>query len=509
MSTQTSDNSKRIAQNTIYMYIRMSITMLVQLYTSRVVLGNLGIEDYGIYNVVGSFIVAFTFISGPLGTATQRFMNFELGKKEKGRVNLIFNMSLYVYAVITLLLFLIIEIVGEWFLYNKMQMPDDRMGAAQWAFHMSAVTLVFSLLKTPFESIIVTHERMSYYAYISVIEVLLKLLNAVSLAYFTYDKLKLYALNQFVITVIVFCALLMFCRKNFTQQIRMRKVWNKEIFFNMLSFSGWSLFGSVASMSANQGLNILLNIFYGVVVNAAMGIANQVNAAVNQFVTNFQIAFRPQIVKCYAAGEIQQLKKLIMNTSKYSYLLLFGLVCPLCFNMDYILKLWLKNPPEWAAQFTIFMLIYALLETLSAPMWMTVQATGKIRNYQLIISCLILLNIILSYIFLKMGFSPIVVLIIKCCLDITYLITRILFMRFKVQFSIKLYIKEVFVRISLITIFCFIAMFFISELLEQGWGKLAVLWGSFIIIYSLLVYTIGINARERDIIVHVVKKNLF
>lgn len=506
--SQTSDNNKRIAQNTIYMYIRMGITMLVQLYTSRVVLANLGIEDYGIYNVVGSFIVAFTFIRGPLGTATQRFMNFELGKKEKGRVNLIFNMSLYVYAVITLLLFLIIEIVGEWFLYNKMQMPDDRMGAAQWAFHMSAVTLVFSLLKTPFESIIVAHERMSYYAYISVIEVLLKLLNAVSLTYFTYDKLKLYALNQFVITVIVFCALLMFCRKNFTQQIRMRKVWNKEIFFNMLSFSGWSLFGSVASMSANQGLNILLNIFNGVVVNAAMGIANQVNAAVNQFVTNFQIAFRPQIVKCYAAGEIQQLKKLIMNTSKYSYLLLFGLVCPLFFNMDYILKLWLKNPPEWAAQFTIFMLIYALLETLSAPMWMTVQATGKIRNYQLVISGLIFLNIAISYIFLKAGYSPPTVLIIKCFLDVFCLSTRLYFMHRMIQFPIWQYTKDVLSCISGITIICIVLIIILNRLIPDELSKLFIGTSVFLLFYVCFVYYIALKRNERKRITVYIKNKL-
>lgn len=508
MSDQPSQNNKRIAKNTLYMYFRMGITMLVQLYTSRVVLENLGIENYGIYNIVGAFIVAFTFISGPLGTATQRFINFELGKKENNRVNLVFNISLYAYAVLALILFLIIEFAGEWFLYNKMQLPEGRLDAAQWAFQLSVVALMFSLVKTPFESMIVAHERMVYYAYISIAEVLLKLLNAASLAYFTYDKLKLYALNQFTITLIIFCALLVFCHKNFLRQVQIRRVWDKKMFLNMLNFSGWSLFGSVASMSANQGLNILLNMFYGVVVNAAMGIATQVSAAVNQFVTNFQIAFRPQIVKYYAAGEIQQLNKLIMNSSKYSYLLLFGLVCPLCLNIDYILKLWLKNPPEWADEFTIFMLIYALLETLSAPMWMTVQATGKIRNYQLIISSLIFLNIILSYIFLKLGFSPVIVLIIKCWLDMAYLITRLLFMRTKVRLSIRSFIKEVMLKISIITAICLVCMLFSARLFEQGWLKLLISSIEFIVLYGVLVYSIGLSLNERNMLRIIIRNKI-
>lgn len=490
------------------MYIRMGITMLVQLYTSRVVLANLGIEDYGIYNVVGSFIVAFTFISGPLGTATQRFLNFELGRKDNSRVNLVFNLSLYIYVVLGILLFIIIECAGEWFLYNKMQLPAERLAATQWAFQFSVMALMFSLIKTPFESMIVAYERMSYYAYVSITEVVLKLLNAASLAYFTCDKLKLYAVNQLVITIIIFGTLQWFCRRNFFQQVRIRKVWDKKLFFNMLNFSGWSLFGSVASMSANQGLNILLNMFFGVVVNAAMGIATQVNAAVNQFVSNFQIAFRPQIVKYYAAGEIGPLRRLITYTSKYSYILLLGLVCPIVMNIDFILMLWLKTPPEYTSEFTIFMLTYALLETLSAPMWMTVQATGQIRNYQLVISALISMNIVISYIFLKMGYPPSVVLVIKCFMDLLYLVARLWFMHAKIQFSIRRYAREVLSRLCCITFVCMAVVMALHHLIPSEMLRFTLGSVVFLLFYAVLVYSVALKSNERKKIIGFARSKL-
>jgi O-antigen/teichoic acid export membrane protein len=265
----------------------------------------------------------------------------------------------------------------------------------------------------------------------------------------------------------------------------------------MMDFSGWSLFGSVASMSANQGLNILLNLFFGVVVNAAMGIANQVNSAVVQFVSSFQTAFRPQIVKYYAQNNIEELRRLILNTSKYSYLLLFAIACPVCFNMDFLLRVWLKNPPEYAAEFAIMMLIYALLETLSAPMWMTVQATGKIKKYQLAISCVISLNIVLSYIFLKMGFGPVTVLAIKCCLDIVYLIVRLMFMKVKIDFSINQFMKITMLPIFIVSALCVAVVYFVSQMIEMGLLRLIVTTGVFGVVYVVSIVFVALNRTER------------
>ena len=462
-------NDKRILKNTVYLYIRMAVSMLVQLYTSRIILLNLGVIDFGVYIVVATFIIAFTYISSPLGTATQRFLNFELGKKDFGNVELVFNITIYIYLILGILFFVVIEVAGVWFLNHKLQIPSDRIDAANFVFHMSTIAVIFNLLKTPFESLIIAHERMSFYAYVSIADVLLKLLNAASLTWFMVDKLKLYSVNMLIISIVIFTCFAFYSYKQFST-IRFRKLWSKCLFKEMLSFSGWSLFGSLATMSSNQGLSIVLNMFYGVIVNAAMGVAGQVSSAITQFATNFQIAFRPQIVKYYAANEISQLKSLINRTSKYSYLLLYILVCPLCFNIDFILKKWLGNVPEYANIFCVCMSIYALIDTLSAPMWMAIQATGKIKKYQLAISSAMFLNILLAYIFLKFGYRPSIVLEIKCILDVIYLCIRLLFLRSLISFSVMDYIKETGVRIFTITFATLLPIAIISSLYhDESW----------------------------------------
>lgn len=489
------------------MYIRMGVTMLVQLYTSRIVLNALGVNDYGIYNIVGSVILAFSFISGPLGTATQRFYNFELGQNNKENVNSIFNHSLIIYSILAVILFLILESAGLWFIHNQMQLPVDRMDAALWAFHLSVLGFIFSLLKVPYESLIIAHEKMSFYAYVSIVEVLLKLLNAFCLLYIAVDKLILYSINQLVITWIIGGCVVLYCNRKFVY-VRLRKMWDICIFKQLLGFSGWSLFGSIASMSANQGLNILLNVFYGVAVNAAMGIANQIGLSVNQFVTNFQIAFRPQIVKSYAAGNVSELRELISNASKFSYLLLFMLVCPLCFNIDFILRVWLKNVPEYTSVFCIFILLYTLLEALSAPMWMTVQATGKIRTYQLIISSIIGLNFFISYAFLKLGFSPLIVLQVKCCLDVVYLVIRLWFMRKMVNYSVGYFVKEVLLPIFVISVLSMGMISLAISVVEKELYKLLISCTVFILAYIPACYYIALSSSERRIILKFVASKI-
>ena len=511
MPSDVSANNKRIAKNTMFLYFRMGISMLVGLYTSRIILNALGVEDYGIYNIVGSFVIAFTFISGPLGTATQRFLNFELGKGSGSRLNKVFNLSFYTYICLSILLLGVIEIAGTWFLNNKMQMPLERHDAAFFAFQMSAFTLLLSLLKTPFESLIIAYERMSFYAYISIADVLLKLLNALLLLYVSFDKLKIFAVNMLIISAIILCVTALYCRRKFKAVTIQppKKNWDLPLFKELISFSGWSLFGSVASMSANQGLNLLLNLFFGVVVNAAMGIASRVNTAVVQFVNNFQVAFRPQLVKYYAQGNIESLKELIISTSKYSYLLLFAIVCPVCFNMEYLLKIWLKNPPEYAAEFSILMLIYAMLETLSAPMWMTVQATGKIKRYQIVISSVISLNIVFSYIFLKAGFGPTTVLAIKCCLDIAYLIVRLIFMKAKIDFSIKEFFSKTLLPVSLVTISSIVPIHLVSGLCDKETTRFFLTTGVFVVVYALSITLFGLNKKDRAKVKKFLKEKRF
>lgn len=501
-------NNKRIAKNTMFLYIRMGISMLVGLYTSRIVLEALGVDDYGIYNVVGSFIVAFTFISGPLKSATQRFLNFELGKGIKGKLNEVINISFYIYIFLSVILVIVIEIAGMWFLNHKMQMPVNRYNAAHFAFQMSVLTLILHLIRTPFESLIIAYENMSFYAYISIAEVVLKLMNAFLLLLIPFDKLKIFSVNMLVISIVIFFITFYYCRKKFIDakvQFPYKK-WNWPLFKELMGFSGWSLFGSVASVSANQGINLLLNLFYGVAVNAAMGIASQVNTSIVQFVTNFQVAFRPQLVKYYAQNKMDDLRTLVINTSKYSYLLLFMLVCPVAFNMPFLLKVWLKNPPEYASEFSIMMLIYALLESLSAPMWMTIQATGRIKKYQIVISCVMFLNVALSYFFLKIGFGPVTVLVIKCCLDLVYFIVRIVFVKFKIQLSLKHYFIKTLLPIVSVTAISLSCLYFIDSKCENDLFKLIITSTAFLFISSISIFFFGINKAEKNQIVVFLKK---
>ena len=486
------------------MYIRMGVTMIVSLYTSRIILQNLGVSDYGVYNIVGSVIAAFSFISGPLGTATQRFLNFELGRGNIKQANVFFNMSLIIYIILSLVLFAILEVGGIWFIHNKMELPVDRLNAAIFAFHISVITFVLSLIRLPFEALIIANEKMSFYAWLSILEVILKLLNAFSLSFFAFDKLKLFSTNVLVITFIgvLLIAIYNLCKFKYIKFGRLKEIWDKHTFYSLFNFSGWSLFGSVASMTANQGLNILLNVFYGVVVNAAMGVAGMVNSAICKFVDNFQVAFRPQIVKYYASGEIAQLQLLINRTARLSYLLLFGLMCPLWFNMQTVLELWLgrDSVPEYATAFSILMTIYTLLETLSAPMWMTVQATGNIKKYQIVISSVILANIVFSYIFLKIGFKPTVVLEIKCCLDLIYLAVRLWFMRSMINMSIRSFIKDVLMPMGVISAVSIATLLPLSYSIDSHLFQLIISVFVFVLIYIPLVFRVGLTQNERKVI---------
>lgn len=485
--------------------------MLVSLYTSRVVLSNLGITDFGIYNVVGSFVAAFAFISGPLSGATQRFYNFELGRNNEKQVNVLFNMSFIIYLVLAIALFLIIQFAGLWFINNKMSLPPDRLEAAIFVFEFSIGSFVFSLLKTPFDSLIIANEKMSFYAWLSIIDVVLKLGNAFSLVLFVGDKLELFSVNVLVINIALMTTAVLYCLKkfNYIHFMPVKSFWNRQTFKSLFSFSAWSLFGSVATMTATQGISLLLNAFFGVVVNAALGVANQINNAVTQFVNNFQVAFRPQLVKYYASDQLTELKELILRTSKVSYFLLFWILCPIWFNIQYLLDLWLgsSNVPEYAGPFSILMTIYVLQESIQAPLFNTIQATGNIKKYQIVISSAIFSVIIISYVFLRMGFPPTTVLFVQFCVDFLYLIIRLRFVKKMISFSIRLFVKEVIVPIFIITALSMATMYILTTICQDSLQKLLFSVSIFITLYPLLVMFIGLNKRERTRILDYIKKN--
>ena len=331
MSNQTSDNNKRIAKNTLFLYLRMFVIMLTALFTSRIVLDVLGAADYGLNNVIGGVVVLFSFLNAALLSATQRYINFYLGKQDYKQTNIVFCMSMNTYLLLSILVVILGETIGMWFVNTQLNIPQDRVYAAQWVYQFTLLQFVINLLRVPYNASIIAYERMNFYAYISLIEVIIKLLVVYLLYITSYDKLIFYSFLYTIIPLSITVIYKWYCNRNF-ETTKYRVIWDKVAFKEMFCFSGWSLFGSLANLAAHQGLNILINIFYGVTVNAAAGIANQISTNVYQFISNFQTAFQPQIIKTYAAKELEHFNKLIFQTSKFSYFMVLVLVLPILFT---------------------------------------------------------------------------------------------------------------------------------------------------------------------------------
>lgn len=336
---------KKIIINTGFLYIYLLLTMAVSLYTSRVVLNTLGIEDFGIYNVVGGFVTMLGFLNSAMVSSTQRFLSFELGKKDKSQLNNIFSMSLSIHLLIALLILILGETVGLWFISTQLTIPSERMPAAEWVYHFSLLAFLISVITTPFNASIIAHERMKIFAGVSLIDVTLKLLIVFILQWFGFDKLKFYAVLTCAVVLIISLIYITYCKTHF-QETRLRLYWNGSLFKTMLSYSGWNLWGNIAAVMSNQGINILLNIFFGPIVNAAQSIAFQVNSALNSFIQNLQIAINPQIIKNYSANNFQQMQQLVFYGAKYNFFLLLTLSLPILLETKFILYIWLGNTPE-------------------------------------------------------------------------------------------------------------------------------------------------------------------
>jgi len=425
--------------------------MVVSLYTSRIILNTLGVSDFGIYNIVGGVVVLFSFLNNAMSSATQRFLNFEIGKKDFEQLKKVFSASINVHISIALIVFVLSETIGLWFVNSQLNLPIERMDAVNWVYQFSIFIFMISIIQVPYNATIIAHEQMSFYAYISIVEVSLKLCVVFLLQYLSYDKLKLFSVLICIVAIIVIIIYKLYCTKKYASS-RYSFFWDATLYKQLLNFSGWSLLGSFANVGKTQVINIFLNIFCGVLVNAAMGITNQVSSALNGFVTNFQLAFNPQIVKSYAANERDYLMKLIFQTSKYSYYLLLMLSLPILINTEFILKLWLSIVPQYTVVFCQLTIISLLIESISGPLWMTVQATGKIKKYQIAISSALLLNIPFSYILLKLNFVPFSVLWVNIGVGIIALITRILFLKSLINLPIKRFLKEVVLNIIAVTI---------------------------------------------------------
>lgn len=405
--SQQQDNNKRIAKNTLFLYLRQIFVMAVALYTSRVVLATLGVIDYGIYNVVGGVVAMFSFINAAMTTSTQRFLTFELGKKDYVQLAKVFAASLNVHYIIGLVGVFLGETIGLWFLNYELNIPPERMTAANCVYQCSVLSFFLSITQVPYNASIVAHEKMDIFAYFSIIDVVLKLLIVYLLVISPFDKLVFYAILILAVTTFSRMLYRFYCRKHF-KECRPHLFWDKPLYQQLTGFAGWNLLGSIAWLLRGQGMDIVINLFFGPALNAAKGVANSVTNAVNTFVSNFMTALNPQITKNYAQKEIDTMEKLCYRACRYSFLLLFAIAFPLIMNIDFVLGIWLVEVPKYTAIFVILIIADSLVNAAlgSSPFITAMMATGDIRNYQIFVSLIIMMVIPISYVVLKLGGDP-------------------------------------------------------------------------------------------------------
>jgi len=503
----TSENNKRIAKNTAMLYVRMMLSMLISLYTSRIVLEILGIEDFGIYNVVGGVVSMFIFLRGALGAATSRYLAFELGKKDIPQLKMVFRTSFTIHVLFAVIILLFLETVGLWFVNNKLVIPADRLYAANWIYQFSILSSIISIIQVPLTASIIARERMNIYAWLGIFDVIMKLVIVFLLDCSGFDKLITYGFLLLVVSSLVFIIYHIYCKIKFTEYV-LRFVFEKDLLKEMLQYSGWSFIGSFATIMKLQGINVLLNIFFGPAVNAARGIAYQVNNAVNSFIQNFTTAINPQVIKNYANGEIDVMINLLFRGTKFSYFLLLFLGLPIILEAEFVLDLWLVDVPEYAVIFTQLIIINSLLESFTFVLGASIQATGRIKWYQIGVGGFLLLNLPVSYWILKMGYPPQATLVVSIVLAFFALILRVVLIKIQIPvLPVKKLFYHVFAVAALVTMVSLSVPLVIEYLLAlTGWSKFLFVALTGLISTSAAIWFLGLTKAERGFILSIMKK---
>ena len=499
-------SNKRIAKNTMMLYVRMLLTMGVSLYTSRVVLEALGVEDYGVYNVVGGMVSMFTMISGSLSNAISRFITYEIGKGNKARLKLIFSTSIIIQLIFSVIIIVLIETVGVWFLNNEMNIPQESMQAARWVLQFSMLALVVNLLSIPYNALIIANEKMFAFAYVSILEAFGKLSIAYLIMISPMHRLVFYALLMFVLSLIVRLVYGFYCKVKFEEAKNIMFSFDKDLFKEMFGFAGWNFIGSSAGMLKNQGVNIMLNVFFGPVVNAARGIAMQVNTALNRFVGNFMIALNPQITKSYASGDKKYMMQLIYKGAKYSYFLLFMLSLPILFETKQILSLWLVDVPDHTVSFVRLILIDTLITALVNPLVTAQLATGNIKTYQIVVGGIHMLNLPFAYFCLKLELPVESVLYVAIILSIICLFARLYFLRYMISLSIREFFYNVIFKITIVSIITIVLPFVLYYRFPETIFRLIVIIVLGTIVLASVIYFIGIDVEEKAVVKKVISK---
>lgn len=489
-------DNKRIAKNTVALYIRMLLLMAVSLYTSRVILDVLGVDDYGIYNLIGGFVTLFSFISHALVGAMQRFFNVALGKKDSEQYKRLYSMSINIFAIFSLFLVVVGETVGLWFVTTQLNIPHGRETAALWVYQISLVTLIVNLFRTPDNASIIAHEKMSFYAYISIGEALLKLAIVFMLQSFGQDKLIVYVLLYLAATMLINVAYRLYCRKHIPL-CRFSWMWDKNLCRQLVSFSGWNLLSGGSRVLKSQGDAFLLNHYYSVAVNAAFGVAAQVYNAVNMFLTNFQTAFRPQLVQTYASGEMDEHYRLLYRSAKFSYYLLLLIVVPVAFNLQGLLGLWLKEVPDYTLQFCLILLMAYLVDAIGAPLGTSVNAQGNIKGMQLWSSVLLLAGLVASFFFLRRGAEPWAVAVITFCVHVGFMLVYMYYARKLCFVRLRTFFRCVVLPVVATSALSLLVPFAILRIGNDGFWLVLGKSAADLVWVAAAVYALGLAKDER------------
>ena len=507
MQNNSVDN-KRIAKNTLFLYIRMIILMAISLYTSRVVLATLGVDDYGLYYTVGGIVSILAFLNTSMAGSTQRFLNVEMGRNDDEKLNLVFNTSRVIHLCIAVIVFLLAETIGVWFLNNYMTIAPDRMGAANWVFQFSIVSFLITIISVPYNAAIISHEKMSAFAYISVVDAVLRLLIVFLLDLTSYDKLIVYSILMAATSAIIRLIYSWYCIKHFAECRMFSLRYDKEYLKKMASFSGWTVVGALGSISHTQGVAIVINMFFSVAVNAAQGIANQVINVVNHFVSNFMTALNPQIVKSYASGDLDSMHTLMMRGSRMGFFLITFFSIPLIIETPVLLAMWLKEVPEYTVIFVRIIIVTSVINSFASPLSAARGATGDIKNYQIVLTALGLLHIPLAWICFEIGYPPYSAMIVYLILIIIMQACRI----FMTCRSINLKIAEFYSNVVLRCVIVFVTALFIPYLLHLFLPS-GILSSIFVILVSVpitafFIYIAGITTIERKMMVNLIREKI-
>lgn len=506
--TSNTLNNKRIAKNTILLYVRLILTMAISLYTSRIVLNILGVVDFGIYNAVGGVVGMIAFLNSTMSAATQRFLSYEIGKKDYKQFSKVYSITIQTHLLIAILVVVFAETIGLWFVLNKMNFPIDKMDSVFWVYQFSVFTVAISIIQVPYNASIIAFEKMNIFAYISILDIFLKLLSALLLYYINFDKLVLYSLFIFIASIII--RLLYICYVNkylkeckfiFCKDIKLGKT--------ILTFAGYNIIAHFSLIARNQGISILLNVFFGPTINAANAVATQVRNAIDYFTQSFIIAVNPQIVKSYATNDVEMMRSLIYKSSKYSFILLIFLAIPLLFEADFIIISWLGNPPKYAILFCRLMIIGSLVDALSGTLVYGALATGNVKKYQFIIGTISLLNLPIAYLMLRIGYKPEVTIIISIVLSFISLFVRLILLHGLIGISMKIYMNRVILHSIIIFIISSIFPMLVVSNLDSNILRLLLTITSSSISIIILSYYIAFNYDERSMIKRKIKSLFF